>query len=152
MLQTQQKQFKKAQENSSYAQQKSIAYFGASLLPLLREAAKTPLPDNFKPHTDSVVSKEGSYISLDATKTQLDYILAESQTYSNMTPLHIPNKKGYKFYSVERKENFSGCEVIALMVYGLLVKLGETENAIETLNKSWPIKEALALCPKKEEV
>lgn len=46
---------------------------------------------------------------------------------------------------------YSGCQVIAIMVFGLWVSLGEDEELCSGLMRAWPIKEAVALCPRPKE-
>lgn len=78
----------------------------------------------------------------------LEKVLKEAGDCSMRSPLHLMHKPEFSVPSWS-EEKLTGGQVIALMVFGLFVRLGEREKLAGPLMNSWPeIRQALVLAPK----
>lgn len=77
--------------------------------------------------------------------------LIELNEHGNEIPLHeiLTGKelKQLSFPSWCGGAQQSGPQVIALMVFGLWVQMGEQAELCSSLCEVWPVREAVALCP-----
>lgn len=76
-------------------------------------------------------------------------ITEEASQLSAENALHLVHTKEYVVPSWG-PQKLSGGQVISLMVAGLWVLCGEDECIAHPVVDQWPIREALALCGKKE--
>lgn len=88
---------------------------------------------------------------------ELRLVINQASELNSVNPLFMqpfagtPQFKVPALPSPEPDTLYSGCQVIAIMVFGLWVSVGEDEELCEGLMRAWPIKEAVALCPRPKE-
>lgn len=79
------------------------------------------------------------------TETELNTATEAASQLSLQTPLHLCRDKEFKIPGFENKGLLTGGQVIAVMVFGLWVKMKENEKLAGALLDAWPIKEAVLL-------
>lgn len=75
----------------------------------------------------------------------------QASAISQTVPLHMQpyaSDRRFEIPALEAGKKYSGCQVIAIMVFGLWVMCGEDEAKAGPLIDSWPIREAIFLAPK----
>jgi len=96
----------------------AIMWYGASMLPILRRK----------------------------TKEEISSLLKEVQEISGEHPVHLIREEKFVCPSFSKDKKLSGGQVMALMVFGLYVVLGERDELAGGLIDNWPeIKQAKLL-------
>ena len=60
-------------------------------------------------------------------------------------PLHMTGSQAFTVNTWNSEKPLTGCQIIALMVFGLWVMMGEDEEMCSGLVEAWPIREAVFL-------
>ncbi len=82
---------------------------------------------------------------------QLKQACDQASALSGERVLHMQpdaSSQEFELAAFPWKTKLSGAQVIAVMVFGLWVSMGEREGMCSALVEAWPIRDALILAPK----
>ena len=123
----------------------AVFWRGIGLLPKLRELHRQSVdPDVwrlYKDMADGPMAKEViANFGANTPPTKLHWVCLEADAHNLVNPLHLApfaNTEMFVIESLDSGRKLTGCQVIAIMVYGLFVIQGENQEMCGSLCETW---------------